>query len=67
MFDLSQLLEIVRLGGPVVAVLGCVSVVTLAGEIEDAFDILGDRALLQFVQTAFGLPVQMSFSSLERQ
>lgn len=30
MFDLSQLLEIVRLGGPVVAVLGCVSVVTLA-------------------------------------
>ena len=36
-------------------------------EIEDAFDILGDRALLQVVQTAFGLPPQMSFSSLDRQ
>ena len=27
-----------------------------AGEINNAFDILGDRALLQFVQTAYGLP-----------
>lgn len=30
MFDLSRLFDIIRLGGPVVAVLGCVSVVTLA-------------------------------------
>ena len=36
-------------------------------EIDSAFSILGDPALLQFVQTTFGLPVQMSFSSIEKQ
>lgn len=35
--------------------------------IETAADILGDRALLQVVQTATGLPVQMSFMELEKQ
>ena len=36
-------------------------------EIEDAYSILADKALLKFVQTAYGLPVQMSFLSLEKQ
>ncbi len=36
-------------------------------EIEDAFSILADSALLKFVQTSFGLPVQMSFQSLDKQ
>ncbi len=36
-------------------------------EIEDAYSILADPALLKFVQTSFGLPIQMSFQSLEKQ
>ncbi len=36
-------------------------------EVDSAFSILGDSALLQVVQTAFGLPVQMSFSTIEKQ
>ena len=38
-----------------------------APEIEETIEFLGDRALLQVIQTAFGLPPQMSFSPLERQ
>ena len=36
-------------------------------DIDSALDILGDTALLQVVQTAYGLPAQMSFASIERQ
>lgn len=36
-------------------------------EIESAYSILADQALLKFVQTSFGLPIQMSFQSLEKQ
>lgn len=36
-------------------------------DVESALDILGDRAILQVVQTALGLPAQMSFASLDRQ
>ena len=35
--------------------------------ITSELEILGDRAILQVVQTALGLPQQMSFSSLDRQ
>ena len=35
--------------------------------IENAFSILGDPALLQFVQTTFNLSPQMSFLSIDRQ
>ncbi|MEM9277743.1 MAG: DUF1217 domain-containing protein [Pseudomonadota bacterium] len=38
-----------------------------ASEITETLELLGDRALLQVVQTAFSLPPQMSFSSLDRQ
>jgi hypothetical protein len=38
-----------------------------AKEIDSPFDILADRALLKFVQVATGLPVQMSFQTIERQ
>ena len=38
-----------------------------SSSIEDAYSILGDPALLKFVQTSFNLPVQMSFQSIERQ
>lgn len=36
-------------------------------EIDNAYAILGDPALLEYVQTAFGLPSQMSFYSIEKQ
>jgi len=35
--------------------------------VEDAYSILADRALLKFVQVTYGLPVEMSYSSLDRQ
>ena len=37
------------------------------GDIEDPYDILGDKALLQFFQTAYNVPSQMSLSTIERQ
>ncbi len=38
-----------------------------SSDVTDAYEILGDKAMLQFVQTTFRLPTQMSFSSIERQ
>ena len=38
-----------------------------AGEISNAFDILGDRALLQVVQTALNLPTAMSSLDIDKQ
>lgn len=38
-----------------------------AGQIESALDILGDPAIFEFVRTAFGLPQQMSFASIDKQ
>jgi hypothetical protein len=38
-----------------------------SADIEDAFSILGDPALLQVVQTSFGFPAQMSLLPIDRQ
>ena len=38
-----------------------------AGEINSAYDILGDQALLQVVRTALGLPQQMSLLDIDKQ
>lgn len=38
-----------------------------AEDVENQFSILADPALLQFVQTAFGLPTAMSFLSIDKQ
>lgn len=38
-----------------------------AGNIESAFDILGDRAILQVVQTALGLPATISTLDIDKQ
>ena len=39
----------------------------MSGEIDSANAILADRALLKFIQTAYDLPVQMSFMPLQKQ
>lgn len=38
-----------------------------ASSIESAFNILGDPALLKVIQTAFGLPIQMSLQDIDKQ
>lgn len=38
-----------------------------ATSIETPLDILGDSALLKVIQTAFGMPLQMSLSSIDKQ
>ncbi len=38
-----------------------------ASEVTSAFDILGDRALLEVVQTVFSLPTSMSVQSIDKQ